>query len=425
MKTDHIAGSVKLYMETLVVLIFVFVLLSHGAFLRDATAASNDLTTPLIGVHSHLIRTAAFDNEYEQREESLRAIRGISFAYVRVDIPWKDVQPAPDAWRWDNLDSVVKLAQSQDIKILAVLLAPPDWAFPADRHITEWKKFLDALVARYGDTIKAWEIWNELNVPHFWPESSPLSGYVNILKTSYQIIKANSPDAVVVLAGMANNRTADGTWKMLISLGALNYCDAVGFHPYKLTGEQILPAYREIRDMMRPSGVVKPIWVTEYGWNTTTEGLKPFQELKVSDYKGQASKILKTYMAHAADGGGPFFVYEFRDMRGERLFGVVENDFKRKPAADAIFWITQKLGPAFSVSSEQVTRDGMIIDLKTAGGTRYLVTWGKEAYARVKTVMSGDKPLIPEVYFDLPGGTIPDKLERGDRFMCDQVVFWH
>ena len=410
----------------LAVCLLIFVPL---AGLAAGSQSGGSHLSPLLGVHSHLTRADGEDSEFRKREASFQAINEIGFAYVRTGIVWKYVQPSPGVWRWDEIDSVVRLAKSRGVRILAVVHGPPAWASPASRHTKEWEKFLTAAVNRYGDTVKSWEIWNELNVAKFWPKDAPLSGYVDILKRSQRIIKAKHPDAKVVLAGMANNERAFDTWRELISLGALNYCDAVGFHPYKLTGQEILPVYRDLRGMMTKfAGGDKPIWVTEYGWSAPPPGVKAKEEgrkKKVTDYPGQADRILKTYLAHAAAGGGPFIIYELRDDRNGKFMGIIEKDFNRKPAALALAWIIRKLGPSFSVVSSKVSGDGMIVDLKTSGGAGYFVTWGRAGYAEMKSEMASGRAFTPEMYVNEPPESIMAKLKSGDRAVNERVIFWH
>jgi len=160
--------------------------------------------------------------------------------------------------------------------LLGLVHAPPEWAFPAHEHLNEWTAFLEAVVARYGDDITDWEIWNEPNLEQFWPQSAPVEGYFELVKKSYRLIKQKYPRATVLLGGMANQPSAFVYWEKLLALGVAEYCDALAYHPYGVVGEELVPILQRIRRLVPANGPrPKPLWVTEYGWGAWRHPLHP------------------------------------------------------------------------------------------------------------------------------------------------------
>lgn len=227
-------------------------------------------------VHSHITRTDPADNEFAAREQTLRTAKSLGINFVRTGFIWRDIQPAPNRWQWAKFDSVLLSARQQQVHLLGVLHAPPKWAFPAHEHPDAWAVFVDSVVTRYGDYVTDWEIWNEPNINNFWPKTAPIEGFFELVKRAYQTIKQRRPQANVILGAMANQPNAFLFLERLAELGVGNYCDAVGFHPYDVVGEELVPILQRIRGIFSPSGSSpKPIWITEYGWSAWRNPLHP------------------------------------------------------------------------------------------------------------------------------------------------------
>jgi len=378
----------------------------------------------LLGVCSHLSRSYHWDNEFEVRDRTLELIKGLGLSWVRTGFPWRMIQPRPDSWKWENWDAVIASAKKHNFKILGVVHAPPEWAFPAHEHMQEWKTFLGAVVERYGDAISAWEIWNEPNVNKFWPRDAPVRGLFGIVRDSYGIIKSRQPNAIVLLGGMANKRNAFRMWKELMALGAADYFDGVAFHAYKMVGKDLVPFYSRLRSLVnRYTDEEKGIWITEYGWQAIP-GLKKASHIKEATYKDHAVNILKTYLVHLAEGGDHFFIYEFRDDRRKKHYGIFEHDFKPKEAAKAVHWILNKLGKGFVVRQKQYFDDGALIGLEILSGGYYIATWGRKAYLKFKSSFLSRGKYEPETYENLPEKVIIEGFESRMNKMERNLILW-
>ena len=248
---------------------------------------------------------------------------------VRVDFSWWYIQrDSPTQWDWMRCDAIVALAKKYDIQILALLGTSPKWAnggHPQGKETGYWfcpcsigysySRYVIELVDRYAHYIKHYEVWNEPNSKGFWSNSKidgdDASGYMAMLKQTFEIIKTFDASLQVVSAGLVDfgfkrvkNWFPIGTSLVnqlgyihdMYSQGLKDYCDIFAIHPYfgdtnpkdkRWYMSNGLPArwnwedgMKAVRKVMELNGDTKPIWVTETGWQTNSK----VSEQKQSDY---------------------------------------------------------------------------------------------------------------------------------------------
>ena len=94
--------------------------------------------------------------------------------------------------------------------------------------------------------IRAWQVWNEPNVPFYWSRQPFAAGYVKLLKAARAAIRAADPKATVLLAGMTNGARSP-SWvalRMILRAGGRGQFDAVALHPYTSKVSNILRTVR-------------------------------------------------------------------------------------------------------------------------------------------------------------------------------------
>ena len=302
------------------------------------------------------------------QDRTVAAIRDSGASWVRLSVQWKNLEQAVpgvyDVWWLAHVDRAVELARAANLRILLMVYDAPVWASGSASRTTprdpaDFAAFMRFLSDRYRGRIAAYEVWNEQNLARFWTSPSP-SAYVALLQASYAAVKASDPAALVVFGGLS---TSDYAYvESAYAAGAKGFFDVMAVHPYTYCGtgspddlrrgadgritRDSFVGYREVRASMVARGDAKPIWMTEFGWNTSTAVCDPAAGVwqgGVSETV-QAAYLARAYAVFAADTFvGPSFVYNFRNNywqndqdTPEARYGLLRSDFSAKPALQAL-----------------------------------------------------------------------------------------
>jgi hypothetical protein len=285
----------------------------------------------------------------------LDAVAKTTATWLRVLIPWTNIEPAKGQFNWGQTDLVINAAAARNLKVLGVLAFSPDWARPPGAYFTtppdnaaDYADFATAAAKRYGSRVSNWQLWNEPNLPLFFggtPHNAPR--YTDLVKAAYPAIKSVQPNSVVVLAGLSRlpgDESPPAFLSQMYAAGAKGNFDAAAAHPYVFPGglaanpENGWSDVGALHDVMSANGDGgKKVWMTELGAPTCDcgDGVSPEE---------QAKQITDVLAASAATGySGPAFIYSIRDTntgdRGDREsnFGaLLTSDWQPKYAAGVL-----------------------------------------------------------------------------------------
>jgi GH35 family endo-1,4-beta-xylanase len=302
------------------------------------------------------------------------ALRDLGVTWIRWDIDWPTVQPNNSTtYNWTRIDRVANTAKKYGIRSLAIITYAPDWAEISDcpsgrfcppKDVSTFAGFAGKVAQRYEGVINAYEIWNEQNYQAFWYPNPSASVYADMLRQTYTQIKNADPNAVVLSGGLAAAGDTNGSISPktfvsgMYSSGAKDYFDGLGLHPYSYP---VAPDYIatwnsfqqmfEIREIMKANNdSSKKIWITEYGAPTDGPGLqRQLNQLSFSygrdfmseDSQNQMAKTAASLYSQNKNWLGGFFWYSLRDNGvssndPENFFGLLRNDWSRKPAFDSL-----------------------------------------------------------------------------------------
>lgn len=132
-----------------------------------------------------------------------------------------------------------------------------------------WHRFLEALVTRYREHVKVWEIWNEPNGPWFWTRQATVAQYGRMVKEAAGIVRRVDPGATI-LAGSTAMIPVDYFRGLLDSEGAsaFDYCS---MHPYGAVPEQTAGAVRQLQQLLSARGKSAVLWQTECGLPSSSD----------------------------------------------------------------------------------------------------------------------------------------------------------
>jgi len=138
----------------------------------------------------------------------------VAYGSIRLwdsGVAWGQVEQKDNKFWWDGLDRAIGSSNTQNVKILYVLGSSPTWAASNTKqgtypnkgaasmpNLKAWKGWVQAVCARYGDSIESYQIWNEANLTTFW-QGTPKQ-MAQLTNEAYKIIRSCDPTAKVVAA---------------------------------------------------------------------------------------------------------------------------------------------------------------------------------------------------------------------------------
>jgi polysaccharide biosynthesis protein PslG len=280
-------------------------------------------------------------------DTTLDMLQAMGVEDVRVYIPWVYTEPLRGQYNWAPIDAIMNAAKARNMGVLAMANSTPVWAgtagsFPGAKtpDPVAYANFMTQVATRYGNTISAYEVWNEVNCVCFYDPVSPAS-YAQLLQAAYPAIKAVDPTATVIAAGLGSVFTFGGITMNpvdyvngMYAAGAKGFFDALAFHPYQETlkftdgaGVPLSPLtqIQNIYDLMvaNGDGALK-IWITEYG--------VPTDHVTEQTQAEYIKDLIDAWQSMSF--GGPLFIYTTRDGQpGSGYFGIFNADWIPKEAA--------------------------------------------------------------------------------------------
>ena len=229
---------------------------------------------------------------------------------VRIAFYWHMGQPlGPGAVDFSAYDAPVLAAARHGLGVLPVVFSTPVWArrraddnASPPRDPADYAAFVTALVRRYGPRgslwaehpevrarpIRAWQLWNEPNLPGYWSEQPFAKDYVKLLKSARAALRAADRRGLVILAGLPNGWDA---LRRIYQAGGRRYFDAAAVHPYTAQADRVHRYVLMFRRVMRRFGDRrKPVWVTEISW-PAAKGRAADPIGIATDDRGQARRL--------------------------------------------------------------------------------------------------------------------------------------
>ncbi|MDG1644317.1 hypothetical protein DA718_09765 [Klebsiella huaxiensis] len=349
-----------------------------------------------LGVHTHAQKYSEEANELKENIEKF------GFNSIRTDMSWswveklrgnyamgeaaKKSQSLVDSFTSDNNSALIVLAYGNP------LYTPT--GFPEnEQQIQDFVNYTTFVVSNNKGKAKYYEIWNEWTYKTGIPDRRnkvPSSDiYLELVKKTYENIKAIDPDAIILTGTVNPTNKRDVEWfDQLIDKGILNYIDGVSLHPYsfmhgnkKLRGAtenyQTLVEYQ--KHLVTKSKKNIRLYITEMGI-PTYDGEGGVSRLDAARF---IFKYTLLVMSNPDIKG--IWWYDYSDdgllrRNKENNFGMIDFYFKPKSsilAISAVSKITNK-----SLITSEIKDDTVIINIKSAinGSTRH-VSWSDKSPA--------------------------------------------
>jgi hypothetical protein len=316
------------------------------------------------------------------RQAQLDRVRQSNSTVVRTLVEWhriaperprSAINPFDPAYRFDDLDELVRNAQVRGLEVLMTIWGTPSWANRGQKpqflptRMSDFQNFARALAARYSGRyagypfVRFFGIWNESNLapflsPQFNAQGKIVSAaaYAKLAAAGYAGIKSGNAKALVAIgetsstgrdkkkAG-ATDSVAPATFARLVAQAnrKLRF-DAWAQHPYPFPVNQkptqkvrypnvaltSFPQFGSDLDTWFGRKNI-PIWVTEYGNETKPGEPKGVTESQQAQYLPQALEL-----ARNDPRVGMFVWFVFKDSNGSLWqSGLYRMTGTAKPAA--------------------------------------------------------------------------------------------
>jgi hypothetical protein len=170
--------------------------------------------------------------------------------WARVQTGWARCEEVPGEFDFAWLDSVVDSLLGIGIQPWFNLgygnrLYVPDapakdavgWAPLFDDEARNgWLRFVSALVDRFGDRVRHYEMWNEPDIRTFWKPRDPNpEDYVELVSMTARAIRGRLPDAVIIGGAIAQGTRPKGLTYLesCLRAGLAEHIDVLSYHPYE------------------------------------------------------------------------------------------------------------------------------------------------------------------------------------------------
>jgi hypothetical protein len=299
----------------------------------------------------------------------LRA-RLAGIGWVREDFAWSVIEPARGVFAWGRTDTLMRNASTLGLKVLAIATYAPSWASGhpesdkyAPRDPRDYAAFVGAVADRYGrggtfwrahprlvpSPLTAIELWNEPWLTEFWQSGPDPAAYARLVRAAATTVKARHPQLTVLASGDLSEH-AGGTgaawlapllaadpalWRSrLVDAWSVHlYCQQLS--PLDATAPQDGRFDRLLltRALTQQAGAPKPIWITEFGWNTTPGTPAAVSEDTQAQYVRDALQRALTEWASFVPRS---FVFTWTKPASGDRYNLVRPDGSARPAWQAI-----------------------------------------------------------------------------------------
>lgn len=367
--------------------------LKSGSLIKSATNAFAVLPSDdAADVDSPFGMSAHYGKSWDP--ETIPLLQKAGVKNVRDELYWNDVETSPGVYEFNERNETYMSAlQSHKLNpfIIFTYINPfyDNNSTPyTDAGREGFANYGKAILQHY-DNLKWVEVYNEFNYELFGdqgdgPADSQPEYYFELLKKTYETVKAEAPDVVVV--GAVTSGVPMDWLTDLFELGGLEYMDVVSVHPYHYPNapEVLTDEISRLQNLIREynGGELKPVWFTEIGWPTYQS-----QQFGISE-DVQADYIVRMHVVSIASGIEKIFWYDFMNdglevTYNEHNFGIIRNSddplgsYAPKPAYASYSVMTRQLTGADYINKEDIG-DGIYSYVFRSGDTNTRVIWSTE-----------------------------------------------
>jgi hypothetical protein len=174
-----------------------------------ATETKDIQTAPVVAASSLPFGYGIQADPLGDAEANISHVKTLGFDWVKLQMDWKQVEPAAGDYDWASWDKVIDAYAAAGVNIMLAVVKAPDWARPSDDDKSieglpadpaKYAEFVAQIADRYRGKVQAIEVWNEQNLWYKTGGKGKMDAakYVQLLQLSYQAIKAVNQEMIVI-----------------------------------------------------------------------------------------------------------------------------------------------------------------------------------------------------------------------------------
>jgi hypothetical protein len=218
---------------------------------------------------------------------------------IRLDASFSSSHPDQNTYNWGNFDwysALIEQAGPGD-QWLPILTYNADWnggLFHGPNTDTQrfwWGLWAQQFASRYKGHVRAYEIWNEPNLPRYWTQGPNAVEYAKLFDKAYNDIRAVDPTTPIIMGGICDC----GDWQTYLSTfwnNVQNKPNGITIHPYNRTSQI---------NWLQSHYVSTPVYVTETG---IAVAAGDDRAVRAPFMAGQRQAIINLDNSRASAGGG-------------------------------------------------------------------------------------------------------------------------
>jgi len=231
------------------------------------------------GNFSNRLGVATNFRKPEQHDWIYSSLSSAKIKWVRLDLPWIQIEPSPGIFDFSYYDDVLDQLENRGISALLIL----DYGHPiytncdlptgcknpprTEEEIEAFTRYAKKAAEHYLGRDIAFEVWNEPDLSHYWPPASDVNEYFTLLSATVPEIRKVNPD-VKIFSG-AIYQCSNPFYDDLIQLGGINLVDGVAANIYTQYIYQWPGRYQECKSYLDANMMeIPPIWNTEWSYHS-------------------------------------------------------------------------------------------------------------------------------------------------------------
>jgi len=289
------------------------------------TAHLNSSDSPRgIGVNIHFT---------DAQPGEMKMIADAGFRWVRMDFKWDLTEPERGRYDFSPYDRLMKELDSHGIRALFILdYGNPhytvDKAVRTEEARQAFARWAVAAAKHFQGRGIIWEMFNEPNVPMFWPPKPNADEYIALALIVGRSFRAAVPNEKLI--GPATSGLDFDFIEACFKAGLLEYWSAVSVHPYRQGNPEIAAAeyclLREMIEQYRPRSRTAsiPIISGEWGYSAVWRGMTEEKQARV---------LARELLTNVANGIPLSIWYDWQDdgadaSEPEHHFGLVRHAYR-------------------------------------------------------------------------------------------------